>query len=486
MQARQARRLSFGLSSALCALLAVSALPRAAIAETSSGAVIASKNVTIQRHDAPSDPGHYLLYTLVGALAGGIGVAAWSANQRRQAGLRTQALQNERTQLRALIAAIPDLVWLKDAQGIYQTCNPEFEKFFGAQEADIVGKRDHDFVSRQQADTFRQSDQAAMALDQPFVSESLITYASNGQQVLVQTVKTPMRNSLGQVTGVLGISRNITNLRQTENALKKINRASRLLGESSTVLIHTEREADLLQRICELAVVDGGYLMAWVGLAEHDAAKTVRPIARAGVGMDYLDHAQFSWADDDSGRGPCGVAVRSRAPVCNQNFLTNPKMAPWRELALKHGFQSSAGLPFVVDDNTIGVLSLYATEPDAFQKEEVDLLMKLANALGFGLGVIRAREARDQALASLKESEYLFRSQFDLGNFGINITMPDKRWVRYNRCYCDMLGYTEHEMQSMKWEQLVHPDDLPAALEQYRRLISGEIDRYQMDQRAIR
>ncbi len=304
--------------------------------------------------------------------------------------------------LHDLIAIIPDLVWVKDLDGVYLACNPEFEKFLGATQADIVGKRDVDFVGAEQAAAFRRSDQAAVESGKPFVSESLITYASDKRQVLVQTIKTPMYNAQGQAYAVAGVSRDITALRQAEQALKKINRASRLLGEAGNLLIHAVDEQALLQQVCALAVVEGGYKMAWVGVAEHDEFQTIRPVAWAGSAQRYLDGVHISWAIDESGQGPSGVAVRSLHPVCNQNFLTNPAMAPWRAEALAHGFQSSAGLPFAVDEQTRCVLSLYATEPDAFQREEVDLLMKLAGALGYGLSAIRARASRDEALAALE------------------------------------------------------------------------------------
>jgi two-component system sensor histidine kinase/response regulator len=424
-----------------------------------------------------------LWWGVMGVLIGGL--AAALVMWRLQWARRRQS-SGELAQLQALMASIPDLVWLKDTQGVYRACNGAFESFFGAREADIIGKRDADFLSSEQAHAFHESDQAALQEGVPRTTESRITFASTGRRALVQTIKTPMRDAQGRVQGVLGIARDITELRQAEQALRKNNRASRLLGESSRVMVESSREDELLQRLCDLAVTGGGYRMAWVGMADHDDARTVRPIARAGAAMDYLDHTRISWADDATGQGPCGVAIRSGQPVCNQNFLTNPVMAPWRESALKHGFQSSVGLPFVVDEQTVGVLSLYAAEPDAFEHEEVQLLMKLVDSMGYGMRAIRIRQARDQAQAAVAESEFLFRSQFDLGNIGINITTPDKRWLRVNRCYCDMLGYTESEILAMSWEQLVHADDLAAAQAQHRRLIDGEIDSYQIDQRAVR
>ncbi|WP_374593623.1 ATP-binding protein, partial [Aquabacterium sp.] len=319
-----------------------------------------------------------------------------SAPDAAQPLLRTQLLET-------LVASIPDLVWLKDANGVYLACNPAFEQFFGAKEADVVGKRDHDFVSHEQAEFFLANDRAAMAAGKPCANEETIVFASDGRRALVQTIKTPMLDAQGRVRGVLGVARDITELRQTEHALKKINRASRLLGEGSSALIHARTESELLRRVCDLAVENGGYRMAWVGRAENDAGRAVRPVAWSGKHADYLDHAAFSWADDERGQGPCGVAVRTGRAVRNQNFLSNLAMAPWREAALRHGFQSSVGLPFEADDDAVYVLSLYAAEPDAFEDEEVNLLTRLAESLGYGLGALRARRELERHRQHLEE-----------------------------------------------------------------------------------
>jgi PAS domain S-box-containing protein len=310
--------------------------------------------------------------------------------------------QRRHVELDALMQAIPDLLWVKDLQGVYLACNPEFEKFFGAPERDIVGHRDEDFVSPELARGFLRTDQDVLQTERSLTSESTISYASDGRQVRVQTLKTPLRDEQGRVYAVAGIARDITALRQVQHDLRKVNRASGLLGEASRMLIHAQEAAELLQAICDLAVDKAGYLMAWVGVAEHDGPKTVRPVAWAGTASDYLRDMTISWSDDASGQGPTGQAIRTRQPVCNQNVQTNPSMAPWRHRAERHGFHASIGLPFQLDDERVGVLSLYASEHDAFEPEEVDLLTRLADTLGYGLGALRARQARDQALRELE------------------------------------------------------------------------------------
>jgi PAS domain S-box-containing protein len=117
---------------------------------------------------------------------------------------------SRKAQLRTLIHTIPDLVWLKDPQGVYLACNPAFERFFGARESEILGKTDYDFVPKEQADFFRQKDREAMAAGEPRVNEEWITLAEGGARVLIETLKTPMVDQSGVLVGVLGIGRDIT------------------------------------------------------------------------------------------------------------------------------------------------------------------------------------------------------------------------------------------------------------------------------------
>ena len=78
-----------------------------------------------------------------------------------------QQLGFERARLKALVETIPDLVWLKDQEGVYLACNPQFERLFGAREGEIIGKTDYDFVDQELADFFRANDRAAILAGKP-------------------------------------------------------------------------------------------------------------------------------------------------------------------------------------------------------------------------------------------------------------------------------------------------------------------------------
>lgn len=130
-------------------------------------------------------------------------------------------LDKERTHLRTVLETIPDLVWLKDPNGIFLNCNHQFEKLYGAKEADIVGKTDYDFVNKESANFFQQKDKEAMLANKSTTNQEWVTFASDGHRALMETTKTPMYSSDGKLIGILGTSRDITENKKIEDALRK-------------------------------------------------------------------------------------------------------------------------------------------------------------------------------------------------------------------------------------------------------------------------
>jgi PAS domain S-box-containing protein len=129
-------------------------------------------------------------------------------------------LENERVRLRNLLQTVPAMIWMKDPQGIYLSCNSRFERFFGAKEQEIIGKTDYDFVSREQADFFREYDRRAIANGQVCINEERVVYADDGHQELLETVKTPVYDGGGNLLGVLGIAWDITEKKRIEEELR--------------------------------------------------------------------------------------------------------------------------------------------------------------------------------------------------------------------------------------------------------------------------
>jgi PAS domain S-box-containing protein len=182
--------------------------------------------------------------------------------------------ERERAFLDSLYSAIPDLVWVKDPNGVYLSCNPTFSRLFNASEYEIVGRVDEDFVSREQAEIFRHSDRAAILAGGPSINDEWLTFADNGYRGLFETIKTPMRGHDGLLIGILGISREITERRRIEEALRT--------SEAELARHRLHLEALVAERTRDLAA------------ANARLEQTEFAMDRVGIGIH--------WIDCDSGR----------------------------------------------------------------------------------------------------------------------------------------------------------------------------------------
>jgi PAS domain S-box-containing protein len=117
---------------------------------------------------------------------------------------------------------IPDLIWLKDADGVYLSCNLTFERMYGAKEEDIIGKTDYDLVDKELADFYRDHDRKAIAAGNPSSNEEWVTFPDDGHRALLYTTKVPMYDSEGGLIGILGVGRDITGLKKAEEEKIKL------------------------------------------------------------------------------------------------------------------------------------------------------------------------------------------------------------------------------------------------------------------------
>jgi signal transduction histidine kinase/sensor domain CHASE-containing protein len=198
-------------------------------------------------------------------------------------------------------------------------------------------------------------------------------------------------------------------LSRANRAAQRLNRALLTLSAGIEAVANAESETALLDRICRIMVETGGHRLAWIGRAEHDARRSVRPIACAGEGRDYVEQVRASWSDATArGRGPSGSAIRTGKPVEVRSIETAPTMRPWREAAKANGFASHVAVPIPGEGGPFGTLCVYSGEPDAFDPAEQELLIKLADTLGHGIQALRS--ARD-LVAAKEEAELANRSK---------------------------------------------------------------------------
>lgn len=137
--------------------------------------------------------------------------------ERKKAELEAQ---RQTALLISLLDSIPDIIFIKDIHGVYLGCNTEFARHIGHCKEDIPGKTDYDLYPQEEADFFRENDSRMLELGKPRYNEEQISYP-DGRKILLETLKTPYRDSDGNIIGVIGVCRDITERRLADEALRK-------------------------------------------------------------------------------------------------------------------------------------------------------------------------------------------------------------------------------------------------------------------------
>jgi PAS domain S-box-containing protein len=262
---------------------------------------------------------------------------------------------------------------------------------------------------------------------------------ANGERVIVDSRWAVHDGREGEPAGFLEVNRDITARKVAQEEFRKADRAFRTLSECNQSIVRQTDEMELLRQVCRIVVDVGGYRMAWVGFAENDENRTVRPIVSAGYDNGYLDLAKITWADAERGRGPCGTSIRTGKMAVSQNSLSNPAFAPWRFEATRRGYASSISMPLVVERNVIGALGIFASEPDAFDERESSLLSNLAENLAYGIASIRLAEQRRQSEEDLRR--YAARLEIinkELQDFAFVASHDLQEPLRKIQTFCDL------------------------------------------------
>jgi diguanylate cyclase (GGDEF)-like protein len=190
---------------------------------------------------------------------------------------------------------------------------------------------------------------------------------------------------------------------RAEAEILRLNRALRARAAVNRALAHASDETGLLEEICQMAVDDCGYRLAWIGYVEDDEARTIRPMAHAGFEDGFLALPR-SW------RGPeqshrMGELIEGGEPVVLRNVVDDPEY-PFRQEARQRGYGSGIVLPLRFEGRWVGSLHILAAETDAFDEQEVELLMATAGDLGYGLGALRARARAAAAEETIRRMAY--------------------------------------------------------------------------------
>ena len=246
----------------------------------------------------------------------------------------------------------------------------------------------------------------------------------------MHTEATLERAADGTPAALTGYYQDVTDQRAAESAWRraerKILRLDRLYATLSAInraIVHAASREELFEAICRVAVEEGGFRMAWVGLTGGDGLRVV-PVAAAGHEDGYLAEIRVESGDGTAGSGPVGRAFREGHCVVSQDIASDPGMAPWRTPALARGYGSAASVPIRLAGGVVGAFTVYAGEPGAFGADEEALLEEAGRDISFALDGLRVAEAVRRSEAMRDTAEHAAR----IGSFRSVFRGGDSAW----------------------------------------------------------
>lgn len=238
---------------------------------------------------------------------------------------------------------------------------------------------------------------------------------------------------------ILHVNRDISLRKDAQIQYQTANRLYTVLRLTNKAIISNKTKQELLDSVCNIAVTEGGFAMAWIGIIVDEQ---VQPVSSAGNFEDYLNNITIRIDNSKLARGPVGIAANTKAVACVNNIETDPSFAPWREQAIASGYHSMAAVPIIQNHQTIGVFAIYSSFIDAFDSQILELLTSLSGDISSVITYIQGEEKRQLAETKLKQlSQAIEQSHSAMIISDINGV------VEYvNPYYSKLTGYDEEEI----------------------------------------
>jgi len=289
----------------------------------------------------------------------------------------SRTLANERITLQTLVDWVPDNLWIKDVESRFVIANEATARRMGKQSAgELIGKSDLELCPPETAQQYFADERRVIRSGQPMIDKEEYVVGAHGEKTWILTTKVPLRNDQGEIVGLAGVSRDISDRRRAD--LLRSGQA-RIL-ENIAVGAPLETLLDNLVRFVEMQIP--GTCSA-ILLADNDGTQL-----RRGAGPNVA--ASFVKAMDGMRISPkspsSGAAVHLRKPVMVADMLNDPQWADYRELVAEHAYRSCWSVPIISPaGKPLGALTVYSETTRLPTKEELEAVEAAGHIAGIAI-----------------------------------------------------------------------------------------------------
>ncbi len=240
----------------------------------------------------------------------------------------------------------------------------------------------------------------AVEKGKPYDLELEITSA-DGVRKWVRTIGHPVFEG-GKVVKVRGTFQDITDSKHAHDRIRYLTRLYATLSQVNQTIVRTRSRDDLYKAICSVAVEFGEFPLVAVGSYKRDE-HCVDLVEWKGAGVSDQPYRSVDIELPQYRNGLLSSAIRKNTVVTSREVPTSLETKHWREVLMKYGLNAAAAVPFRVNGEVAGLLTLYVHEKDMFMPEVIGLLEEMGLDISFALDSMNAEEERKRNEAALAE-----------------------------------------------------------------------------------
>lgn len=300
----------------------------------------------------------------------------------------TRVAEREREQLNTILTrvteTIPVCLSYIDAEGCYVWTNTHNAARLGSVPERMIGKPARDVVM---ASTGRWSGEVMENAREGVLQHDECEWVDQrGQTRSYERYVVPDRDTQGNFRGYTSVWVDISARKESEHKIQRLNRVRSVLSSIDAALVRTKNRQELFEEACRIAVHDGGFGVAWIGVFNRF---TMRVDSAAWSGADAIEMHVMEALSRDLANAGCQLlarCIRTKKPIIeNDMSMSDPPDGTLRRRAVALGYQSVIFLPMVVKGEVAGIIGMLSKEANFFNDEEVRLLTSLSNDVAFAV-----------------------------------------------------------------------------------------------------
>lgn len=231
----------------------------------------------------------------------------------------------------------------------------------------------------------------------------------------------------------------ISKRKKAEQQVASLNKLYQVLSQANKAIVEITEEHALFRKICEIAVEQGEFKMAWIGIID---GAIVRPDHYAGEETGYLNEMQMRVDDSDLAKGPVGTAAKTKQVACVNSVSTDPNFSPWRAAAEERGYKALAAVPIKTGKQVIGIFTLYSHIEAVFDAQMLALLSSLSDDLSKAYRNIQLNNKQQEADSTIRK----LSSAIEQGMNSVLISNTEGVIEYVNAGFVQLSGYSAEEV----------------------------------------